>query len=135
MNSLRVLDVTLRDGGCVNDFNFGQSNMEQILSASEEANVDIIELGYIDDKRGSLSGRTQYVNEQVVIETLLHKKRTDTTYVVMMDYGKFNVDNLQPAKPEGVDGIRLAFHKKDCRNIVSVGKKIWKRGISFSFSR
>lgn len=24
MSDIKVLDVTLRDGGCVNDFNFGQ---------------------------------------------------------------------------------------------------------------
>lgn len=29
MNNLKVLDVTLRDGGCVIDFNFGQAYMEK----------------------------------------------------------------------------------------------------------
>ena len=36
MNKLSVLDVTLRDGGCVNNFNFGQEYMEKIL---EEPNT------------------------------------------------------------------------------------------------
>ena len=49
MNSLKVLDVTLRDGGCVNDFNFGQTYMEKILAAQEASGVDIIEMGYIDE--------------------------------------------------------------------------------------
>ena len=44
MNSLKVLDVTLRDGGCVNDFNFGQTYMEKILTALESSGVDIIEI-------------------------------------------------------------------------------------------
>ena len=64
MNSIKVLDVTLRDGGCVNDFNFGQVYMEQILAAQEASGVDVIEMGYIDEAKGSTSGRTQYLNEQ-----------------------------------------------------------------------
>ena len=59
MNSIKVLDVTLRDGGCVSDFNFGQAYMDQILSGLEKSGVDIIELGYLDVKKGSVQGRTQ----------------------------------------------------------------------------
>ena len=33
MGVLKVLDVTLRDGGCVNNFNFGHNYMEKILAA------------------------------------------------------------------------------------------------------
>ena len=55
MNSLKVLDVTLRDGGCVNNFNFGQAYMEKILEAQETSGIDIIEMGYIDENKGSES--------------------------------------------------------------------------------
>ncbi|MCL2015128.1 MAG: pyruvate carboxyltransferase, partial [Defluviitaleaceae bacterium] len=61
---LKIIDVTLRDGGCVNDFNFGQHNMEKILAALHESKVDIIELGYINEKLGSESGRTQFCSLQ-----------------------------------------------------------------------
>ena len=54
MNSLKVVDVTLRDGGCVNDFNFGQNYMDKILAAQEASGVDYIEMGYIDENKGSV---------------------------------------------------------------------------------
>lgn len=75
MNSLKVLDVTLRDGGCVNNFNFGQIYMKEILKAQEESGIDIIELGYIDEKNGTESGRTQYVNDQVISQCILKQKK------------------------------------------------------------
>ncbi|MBQ7490865.1 MAG: aldolase catalytic domain-containing protein [Bacteroidales bacterium] len=128
MNSIKVLDVTLRDGGCVNNFNFGQSYMEKILAAQEAANVDVIELGYIDEVKGSVSGRTQYVNEQVITECLLKKKKKGTTYVAMMDYGKFNVDNLMPRTDDSIDGLRVAFHKKNMHDIIPLGRKIIEKG-------
>ena len=131
MNSLRVLDVTLRDGGCVNDFNFGQTYMEKILSALEASGVDIIELGYIDEKKGSSSGRSQYINEKVIPECILKNKIPGVTYVAMMDYGKFDIDNLGPRSPEGIDGIRLAFHKKNRYDVLALGRKIIEKGYEF----
>lgn len=130
MNSIKVLDVTLRDGGCVNDFNFGQTYMEKILAAQEASGVDFIELGYIDEK-GSSSGRTQYINERVIPECLLKHKKPGITYVAMMDYGKFNVDNFEPRADDGIDGVRLAFHKKDRENIVPLGRKLMDKGYKF----
>lgn len=131
MNTLKVLDVTLRDGGCVNDFNFGQTYMEKILAAQEASGVEIIELGYIDEAKGSISGRTQYINEAVIPQAILKHKKPGVTYVAMMDYGKFNLDKLQPRTQEGIDGIRMAFHKKNCGDIISVGRKIIDKGYEF----
>lgn len=131
MHNIKVLDVTLRDGGCVNNFNFGQSYMEKILSAQETAGVDIIELGYLDEKKGSSSGRTQYINERVIPECILKHKKPGVQYVAMMDYGKFNVHNLHPRNPEGIDGIRVAFHKRNCAEIIALGRKIMEKGYCF----
>lgn len=131
MNNLKVLDVTLRDGGCVNDFNFGQNYMEKILSALEVSGVDIIELGYIDENKGSVSDRTQYCNEKVINQCLLKNKKPGIDYVAMIDYGKFDIDKLGPRTPESIDGIRLAFHKKNRFDIVSAGRKIIEKGYHF----
>lgn len=131
MNSLKVLDVTLRDGGCVNDFNFGQAYMEKILAAQEASGVDIIEMGYIDENKGSISGRTQYINEKVIPQCILRHKKPGVTYVAMMDYGKFNVDHFAPRTEDGIDGIRMAFHKKNRLDIIPLGRKLIEKGYKF----
>lgn len=131
MNSLRVLDVTLRDGGCVNDFNFGQSYMEKILASLEAAGVDVIELGYIDEKNGSSEGRSQYINEKVIPECILKNKKPGITYVAMMDYGKFDIEKFGPKTDDGIDGIRLAFHKKNRYDIIPLGRKLIEKGYKF----
>lgn len=128
MKSLKILDVTLRDGGCVIDFNFGQSYMEQILSSVEQSGADIIELGYLDAKKGSEQGRTQYVNEQVISKFFLKDKKPGITYVAMFDYGKFDPEVLVPYDGKGIDGIRIAFHKKDRKNVIPVAKKVLEKG-------
>lgn len=81
--------------------------------------------------KGSSSGRTQYINESVIPETILKHKKHGVTYVAMMDYGKFNVDNLQSRTENGIDGIRMAFHKMNRMDIISIGRKIIDKGYKF----
>ena len=128
MNSVRVLDVTLRDGGCVNNFNFGASYMEKILSALDASGVEYIELGYLDEKNGSLEGRTQYRNADVISDCLLRHKKPGVTYVAMMDYGKFDPARLPQRTERSIDGIRVAFHKKDIGKLVETGRTILEKG-------
>lgn len=131
MNSIKVLDVTLRDGGCVNDFNFGQVYMEKILAAQEKSGVDMIEMGYLDETKGSLQGRTQWKTVEAIHETLMKEKKPGITYLAIMDYGKFNVDSLPPRSEKTIDGIRVAFHKKNMRDIPAIGLKIMDKGYNF----
>lgn len=128
MNSIKVLDVTLRDGGCVIDFNFGIEYMQQILEGLESSGVDIIELGYLDSGKGSIQGRTQFCNEQVIPQCFLKEKKTGVTYVAMFDFGKFDPDLLTPCDGAGIDGIRIAFHKKDRLAMIPAAKKVLDKG-------
>lgn len=127
MNRLKVLDVTLRDGGCVNDFSFGNSYIKKILEADENAGIDIIEVGYID-RNGAEKDRTQYLNEKVIEKNILQSKKENISYVSMIDYGKYDVENLGVRSHSSIDGIRLAFHKKDMFNIINIGKTIINKG-------
>lgn len=128
MKGLKVLDVTLRDGGCVNDFNFGNAYIEKILAAQEAAGIDVIELGYIDEKNGTENGRTQYIDEISISRSVLHEKKLGTTYVAMIDYGKYDIDKLNPKSDNSIDGIRIAFHKKNCKDIIPLARKIIEKG-------
>ena len=128
MANLKILDVTLRDGGCVNNFNFGLEYMNNILNALEVSNVDYIELGYLDSKNGSLDNRTQFKNEKCIYQNFLLEKKKNTKYVAMIDYGKFPIDQLEPCNSKSIDGIRLCFHKKDRFNIIETCKKIIELG-------
>ena len=128
MNHFKVLDVTLRDGGCVNNFNFGQLYMDKILSALEQSGVDIIEVGYLDQNKGSVSERTQYINESAIINSILKSKKKNKMYVAMIDYGKYDIDKLQPATADNIDAIRLAFHKENKKDMIALGRKIIDKG-------
>ena len=46
-----LLDCTLRDGGYLNDWEFGYDNIVNIYERLVSAKVDIIEVGFIDEPR------------------------------------------------------------------------------------
>lgn len=128
MSNIRVLDVTLRDGGIVNDFRFGEDNMKAILHAVEDSGVDFIELGYLEKNTGTERGRSQFINEKVIPKFFLTEKRPGITYSVMFDYGKFDIDNLGDRTETGVDAIRFAFHKRNFQDVKPIYEKIIKKG-------
>lgn len=131
MRHINVLDVTLRDGGCVIDFNFGQTYMDKILEAQENAGIEIVELGYIDEKKGSINGRTQYINEQIIPKCILKKKNPNTLYVAMIDYGKYDISKLKTKTEKDIDGIRIAFHKANRFDVIPIAKEIMSKGYRF----
>ena len=53
MNDIKLLDCTLRDGGYINDWKFGHDNLVSIFERLEDANLDIIEVGFLDERRGA----------------------------------------------------------------------------------
>lgn len=128
MKKLRVLDCTLRDGGCVNDFNFGIANMKSIKQSLENSGVDIIECGYIDENKGSSEGRSQFDSEISIQNQILDQKKPNTLYVAMIDYGKFDCSHLQKSSDASIDGIRIAFHKKDRWAAIPMCKTVLEKG-------
>ena len=126
---IELVDVTLRDGGIVINFDYGLDRMQKIKTTLEASGVEYIETGYIDEKKGSPEGRTCFDNEVSIERTLLSTgKKPGVTYFAMIDYGTFDVNKLQPRSQSGIDGIRLAFHKENWEASIEWGKIIMEKG-------
>ena len=126
---IQLLDCTLRDGGIAIDFNFGVERMQEIKSTLESSGVEFIECGYINERKGSPAGRTCFDNEQSIKKSLLNTgKQKNISYVAIIDHNTFTLNNLQPVNPNGIDGIRYAFHKEDMRQALNDAKIIIEKG-------
>lgn len=126
---INLLDCTLRDGGIVVEFDFGNERIQKIKSTLEESGVEYIECGYIDDNKGKFDGFTCFDNEVSIERTFLSTgKKSGVNYVAMIDFGTFDVNSLKQRTKEGIDGIRLAFHKEKWKEAVQWGKIIMEKG-------
>ena len=49
MSKVEILDCTLRDGGYINDFQFGCRGIKKIINQLSISGIDIIECGFLED--------------------------------------------------------------------------------------
>ena len=111
MYSLNVLDVTLRDGGYVNEFLFGAPTISSVLDSLSKSNVEGVEIGFLRDCNYS-ADRTWY-NEVHQAERLLHRiSAPHQHYFLMVRPDWYDINQLSPCK-ELVRNLRFAFHYRD----------------------
>lgn len=126
---IQLLDCTLRDGGIAINFDFGEEKMTSIKECLEQSGVDVIECGYINETEGSKRGRTCFDSELSVRQFLQDTgKKPGVSYVAMIDYGTFDITRLPMRDCDGIDGIRLAFHKENREEAIRWGHLILEKG-------
>lgn len=118
-----MLDCTLRDGGYINSWGFSKSQLFRINNSLEKSKIEIVELGYLNDKKGGEENSTLFDSVESV-DKALNNMTNMSTKVVMIDLFSFNLDNLPLKMHTKIDGIRLAFHKKDISHAIYASKII-----------
>lgn len=113
MNKIHVLDCTLRDGGYVNDWLFGHANIEKIIKNLTLAGIDTIECGFMTQKSGPYNPDTSLFDEVRRIREFLPQDHGQSSYVCMINYGEYQIEDIPENDGSSIDGIRVAFHKKD----------------------
>ncbi len=127
MNTVHVLDCTLRDGGYCNQWQFGFENTKKITSGLIESGIDIIECGFLTQKVDYDKDVTKF-NTVEQLSAVIPKNRNGRLFVAMMNYGEYNLDDLPVCDGTSIDGIRVAFHKKNMKEAVEVCKEIQSKG-------
>jgi hypothetical protein len=130
--NIKILDCTLRDGGYVNNWGFSQSQISKIVSALGKSNIDIIELGYLDDKNGKSLNSTLF-DSVVSVDKALDDSTLEVQKVVMIDLFGFDIEKLPLQSNTKINGIRLAFHKKDINDALLAAEKIIDLGYQLFF--
>lgn len=121
-----VLDCTLRDGGYNNNWLFGNKNIHSIIAGLSESNVDIIELGFVTNKQEYNADQSKFDTVERASGFIPTKK--DAKTVCMINYGEYDIEDI-PCRRDGyIDGIRVAFHKKDASEALDFCRRIKEKG-------
>jgi 4-hydroxy 2-oxovalerate aldolase len=128
MNSPLLLDCTLRDGGFVNDWNFGFGSIKSIISRLDYANIDIIEVGFIDERRNYDENRSIFPDTNSIHPFFKDIERPKATIVGMIDFGTCSIDKISHQSVSCLDGIRVIFKKKDQDEALELLVKIKEKG-------
>ena len=125
---IRLLDCTLRDGGYVNDWNFGNGTMTCIYDRLTSAGVDIIEIGFLDDRREFDIERSIQPDTQSLMKAYANVNPKKAMVVAMIDYGTCSIDHVEPREKTFLDGIRVIFKKENMYNAADFGKQLIDKG-------
>ncbi|WP_259320530.1 aldolase catalytic domain-containing protein [Bacteroides intestinalis] len=137
--NVQVLDCTLRDGGYVNDWNFGHSVITGIYKRLEAAGMDFIEVGFLDDRRDFDINRSIMPNTEAINKIFSSVKKGNAMPVAMIDYGTCSLESIGPCDSTFIDGIRVIFKKEKiaqalpfCKAIKDKGYKLFIQAISIT---
>ncbi len=139
MKNIKLLDCTLRDGGYLNDWEFGNDNIISIFERLISAEVDIIEVGFLNEYRCFDINRTIMPDSEAVEKIYGGLDKAKTMIVGMIDYGTCSIDKLRVKQESFLDGIRVIFKKsvmyeaiKLCGEIKQKGYKVFVQAVSIT---
>ncbi len=111
MNNIKLLDCTLRDGGYINDWNFGFYTIKDIIKKLVESQVDYVEVGFL---RNCKYNRDKALfNNCAEIAPILPEKHGSTLFTAMALHNKYDIGKLEPYDGKTIDAIRVTFHDYD----------------------
>lgn len=134
-----LLDCTLRDGGYVNDWNFGKDYISYIFNRQVSSGVDVIEVGFLDERRPFDPNRTIMPDTDSVNKMFGELDRGQAMTVAMIDYGTCGIERLQPCDECWLDGIRVIFKKEVmyqalafCKQVKALGYQVFVQAVSIT---
>ena len=137
MATRELLDCTLRDGGYVNDWEFGHDKIVEIFERLVSSGVEFIEIGFLDERREFDMNRTIFPNTESANKIFAGLDKGNAIVLGMIDYGTCSIENLQPAKDTFIDGIRVIFKEHlmyealdFCRQVQDLGYKVFAQMVS-----
>ena len=126
--TIELLDCTLRDGGYLNDWEFGHNKILNIYERLVTSGVDVIEIGFLDDRRPYDVNRTIFPNTKSIKESFKGAKARPQILVGMIDYGTCSIDNIEDCRDSILDGIRVIFKKSLMSEAMDFVKQVKDKG-------
>ena len=131
MGKTYLLDCTLRDGGYINNWQFGEDAIKGFVDKIAKTGIEIVELGFI-------KGKTYNPDKSVFPDTdsfknVIVNKSNSMTYVGMLDMSDpVEKKYIYKRNKSSIDGIRVIFKKNRineaydyCSYIKELGYKLF----------
>ena len=127
MGSAMILDCTLRDGGYCNQWTFGEENISKIIVELLHADVDVIECGFLTERTKHIPDISKF-NSMEELKEFIPRDKQGKIFVAMANFGEFDLKGMPTYDGRTLDGIRLAFHKKDLDKALQEAKIVQEKG-------
>ncbi len=130
MSGIQTLDCTLRDGGYLNDWEFGNKMIRQTIRQLVASNVDFVELGFLRNE--------DYQPDRTVFRhvkdayAILPEDCGNTKFTLMSLHNKYDISQLEDYDGGPIKRIRVTFHDYDVEEGLEYCRKVMDKGYEVS---
>lgn len=129
MSKVLLLDCTLRDGGYINNWQFGNREIKKITRRLVKAGIEIIEMGFLTDLPHTEND--SLFSSCAEIDSVCPDKG-DSMLAAMIALGEKEINpSILPNKSEcGLDIVRITFHRNESEinRAISYAKCLMEKG-------
>lgn len=132
-NDLKLLDCTLRDGGYVNNWNWGFQRAKEIVQSLVDANVEVVEVGFLRNVEKYNPDITvcNYIEE---LNKLLPEETKGTMFSAMAMRSNYDIEKLSKYSGKGIEMIRITAHDYDIEDGMDFAKRVKEKGYKLSIN-
>ncbi len=127
---IKVLDCTIRDGGLINRWQFGDELVRETYVACAAAGVDYVELGYKASEEcfsREEYGKWRFCRDDEVADVLEGLELT-AKLSCMVDIGRVDESDIRPCAESPFDLLRVATYVKDIDKAIVLANMILEKG-------
>lgn len=129
---IKVLDCTLRDGAHINDAKFGATAKRKILKNLVSAGIEIVEVGFLDDRKVYSPDKTYYLKPDDFRKESKSLNLDKTEITFLLRSGTCNPNNFSTA--ESNESIRIAFRKDETEQAFQIQETLDRKGYKTYFN-
>ncbi|TVQ04235.1 MAG: hypothetical protein EA359_07100 [Balneolaceae bacterium] len=125
-----LIDVTLRDGGYLNDWNFNERQIQTAISAAGNLGADIIEIGYLDNEPG-LPVTASWPPD--FFDTIMHLKN-GFLFAAMVRPSVKDAKNVLRSRKDTIDLVRIPVDLRNTDPANRLSELCSESGMCFTFN-
>lgn len=126
MGKLMMLDCTLRDGAYIVNSMFGTPAIKGIIKKMQDARIDLIECGWLKNTPHESGSSFYHIPSD--IEQYFVERDPKSTYLVMIDWDRYDLNVLPEYDGRSIDAIRIVFPKEHYREGIALGNVVREKG-------
>lgn len=124
--NIQLLDCTLRDGAYIVNGEFGTAAIRGIITKLQKARVELIECGWL--KNPEYKEGTTFYHLPGDLEQYIQNKNQNTTYVAMIDWDRYELEQLPVCDHKSIDAIRVVFPREHFAEGIALCEEIKQKG-------
>ena len=128
-----LLDCTLRDGGYINDWEWGYESARDIIYSLVKAGIEVIEVGFLRNIK-KYDPNITVGNTIEELNSLLPTNDDSVMFSAMAMQSNYDVGKLSNYSGKGIEMIRVTAHSYDLDDGIRFAQTVIAKGYKVSFN-